>query len=239
MEDNMNKKILFLLCLTFSIYILGAQDIKRDIDLQITESGELLLNSTMPAAKLTINGDLEVNGKIETNVKVTETLEVLRNIIEHLNPVGSIQAFGGTVEPEGWLICDGREVSRTTYAELFAIIGISFGEGDGVNTFNLPDLTGKFLRGVSKNADGTDRPESDPDRDYRTSINGGSSGNNVGSYQADELKNHNHDYILYAGKWGRASDAGAWTGNSSAKTSSFGGNETRPKNVYVNYLIKY
>lgn len=235
----MNKKILFLLCLTFSIYILGAQDITKDIDLQITESGELLLNSTTPAAKLTINGDMQVNGTIETNVKVTETLEVLRNIIEHLNPVGSIQAFGGTVEPAGWLICDGREVSRTAYAELFAIIGISFGEGDGVNTFNLPDLTGKFLRGVSKNADGTERPESDPDKDFRTSINGGNSGNSVGSYQADELKRHNHKYISYYGKNGRASDAGAWTGNRDAFTADSGGNETRPKNVYVYYLIKY
>jgi microcystin-dependent protein len=55
---------------------------------------------------------------------------------------GQISMFGALVAPDGWLLCDGSAVSRTTYADLFAVIGTTFGIGDGVTTFNLPDLGG-------------------------------------------------------------------------------------------------
>lgn len=54
---------------------------------------------------------------------------------------GSIVAFGGTAAPEGWLICDGSAISRTDYADLFAVIGTNYGDGDGVTTFNVPDYS--------------------------------------------------------------------------------------------------
>ena len=53
-------------------------------------------------------------------------------------PVGTIAAFGGTSAPSGWLVCDGSAISRTTYANLFDVIGTSYGSGDGSTTFNLP-----------------------------------------------------------------------------------------------------
>jgi len=55
-------------------------------------------------------------------------------------PVGSILAWPTDTPPSGWLLCDGSAVSRTTYADLFAVIGTTFGAGDGSTTFNLPDL---------------------------------------------------------------------------------------------------
>lgn len=62
-------------------------------------------------------------------------------------PIGSIMAFGGATVPTGWLLCYGQVVSRTTYALLFAIIGIAYGAGDGSTTFNLPDLRGRIPLG--------------------------------------------------------------------------------------------
>lgn len=56
------------------------------------------------------------------------------------NPAGTIIDFAGTTAPQGYLNCDGSAVSRTTYANLFAAIGITWGNGDGVSTFNLPNL---------------------------------------------------------------------------------------------------
>jgi microcystin-dependent protein len=50
-----------------------------------------------------------------------------------------------STERDGWLLCNGRAVSRTTYASLYAYIGTTFGAGDGLNTFNLPDTTGRIL----------------------------------------------------------------------------------------------
>lgn len=64
-------------------------------------------------------------------------------------PIGAISAFGGTTAPNGWLLCQGQAISRTDYAELFAVIGTAFGNGDGVNTFNLPDPRDRFLEGAS------------------------------------------------------------------------------------------
>ena len=55
-------------------------------------------------------------------------------------PVGTISPFGGSVIPNGYLLCNGQAVSRTDYAELFAVIGIAYGIGDGSTSFNLPDL---------------------------------------------------------------------------------------------------
>ncbi len=54
-------------------------------------------------------------------------------------PIGAISAYGGDVAPAGWLLCNGAAISRTTYAELYAVIGTKFGAGDGSTTFNLPD----------------------------------------------------------------------------------------------------
>lgn len=68
-------------------------------------------------------------------------------IVNDSVPVGSIQAYGGMSAPTNWLICDGRAVSRTDYKELFKVIGVFFGAGDGATTFNLPDLTGRVAIG--------------------------------------------------------------------------------------------
>lgn len=60
---------------------------------------------------------------------------------------GMVASFAGTTAPEGWLVCDGSAVSRTDYADLFAQIGSTYGDGDGSVTFNLPDLSDCFIQG--------------------------------------------------------------------------------------------
>lgn len=63
--------------------------------------------------------------------------------------VGNIIAFSGVDIPYGYLVCDGSAVSRSYYNELFSVIGTTYGSGDGVNTFNLPNLSGKVGIGAS------------------------------------------------------------------------------------------
>jgi microcystin-dependent protein len=65
----------------------------------------------------------------------------------NVTPAGAVQFFAISTAPVGWLKANGAAVSRTLYANLFAVIGTSFGAGDGKTTFNLPDLRGEFLRG--------------------------------------------------------------------------------------------
>ncbi len=67
-------------------------------------------------------------------------------------PSGSIIAFGGAAAPDaGWLLCDGSNVSRSTYARLFAAISTAYGTGDGSSTFGLPDLRDRVLLGKGSN----------------------------------------------------------------------------------------
>jgi microcystin-dependent protein len=156
---------------------------------------------------------------------------------------GTIVAFAGATAPSGWLLCNGAAVSRTTYTALFAAIGISHGQGDGITTFNLPDYQGRFLRGVDNGAG------RDPDAASRSAMNaGGNTGGAVGSVQGHELASHHHSFITDEDSCvscsGSVADpidrAGFPTGSVGGRdTSNVGGNETRPVNAYVNWIIKY
>ena len=64
-------------------------------------------------------------------------------------PAGTMQMFAGNTIPAGWLLCDGSAVSRTDYAKLFSAIGTTWGAGDGLTTFNLPNTIGRFAEGAA------------------------------------------------------------------------------------------
>jgi microcystin-dependent protein len=72
---------------------------------------------------------------------------VSKKLLDAAVPIGEIKAFPTDTPPQGWLLCYGQAISRTTYAALFAVIGTRFGAGDGGSTFNLPDLRGRVLVG--------------------------------------------------------------------------------------------
>jgi len=154
-------------------------------------------------------------------------------------PIGSIIAWTTNTAPTGWLECDGSAVSRTTYVRLFAIISDDYGNGDGSTTFNLPDLRGEFLRGYDHGA-GTD-----PNAGTRTNRGDGTTGDNVGTKQADENKAHRHfadDGLKF---WVQDTgsptyDMGAMNINTRLdnRTAASGGNEARPTNINVMWCIK-
>ena len=95
------------------------------------------------------------------------------------SPVGAILPFGGSNPPSGYLICNGQAVSRIDYAELFAIIGTSFGAGDGSVTFNIPNLKGKTVVGYDAN-----------DTDFNAM--GKSGGEKAHTLSVSEMPSHNH-----------------------------------------------
>ena len=167
-------------------------------------------------------------------------------------PVGTVVAFAGNIassptdapsdyttniEALGWMLCDGRACEVSKYPELFAVLGYLYGGENG--QFNIPNYRGLFLRGVDGN---TGR---DPDASKRTpSKNGTKDG--VASLQEDALQIHQHSYQLVSETTGGAENKAAMLVesatnfttnplNSEARTSQ----ETRPKNVYVYYIIKY
>jgi microcystin-dependent protein len=80
-------------------------------------------------------------------------MDTLDQFVSRFCVVGMIADFAGPTAPSGWLICDGRTVSRTTYSKLFAVIGGYWGAGDGSTTFNLPNMNGRAAVGPGSMTD--------------------------------------------------------------------------------------
>jgi microcystin-dependent protein len=102
--------------------------------------------------------------------------KILSDVISALScplPPGTVIHVAQTTAPAGFLKADGRAVSRSQFAALFAAIGTAYGAGNGTTTFNIPDLRGEFIRGVD---DGR----------------GIDSGRQIGSSQEDNFKTHTH-----------------------------------------------
>lgn len=87
---------------------------------------------------------------------VTSAIQTQFNALD-VFPKGMISPFGGSSAPSGWLMCNGGAVSRTTYSALFAVIGTTYGSGDGSSTFNVPDLLGRSPIGSGSGTDLTAR----------------------------------------------------------------------------------
>ena len=166
-------------------------------------------------------------------------------------PSGVVFPFAGTAAPYGYLVCDGSAVSRSEYPALFVSLGSGtlHGVGDGSTTFNLPDYRGKFMRGL----DGT--AGNDPDKTTRTHPKTGAVvGDVVGSVQSDNFGTHTHvqnahsHNIVIKGNGGGGAVVpyanvlttpyNYSTDASTATNQNSGGNETRPKNANVNYIVK-
>lgn len=161
---------------------------------------------------------------------------VLDSIKYNAVPPGTVSAFAGSTAPTGYLMCNGQAVSRTTYSRLFAAIGTTWGSGDGSTTFNVPDARGEFIRGLD---DGR----------------GVDSGRTLGSSQDDAFQGHVHTGSTVYTKSG-SSNYGVdsnpegysnrliellQTGYDSDGTNGTPrtADETRPRNIAMNYIIKY
>lgn len=176
-------------------------------------------------------------------------------------PVGAVIAFAGAigdpgtphalhVESWGWMLCDGRQLAVHEYPELHAVLGQRYAQrgeaSEQATMFRIPDYRGYFLRGVDGGAG------VDPDAGSRASA-GQASSSEVGSIQQHALQKHEHEVqqaqTAQAMSQGAAVSAGPAleTGETRGGPRAMGNDatffasdgETRPKNVYVHFLIKY
>jgi microcystin-dependent protein len=144
-------------------------------------------------------------------------------------PTGSLQMFAGSASPSGWLTCDGAAVNRTTYAALFAVIGTTYGAGNGTTTFNLPDMRGRAPIGVGTGSGLTARALADE------------VGAETHTLTVAEMPSHTHTQFS-TGPKNNSFDSGTFVGNdSSGPTGSTGGdaahNNMQPS-LAVNFIIK-
>lgn len=166
-------------------------------------------------------------------------------------PTGSIIMWGGSGSdiPDGYLVCDGTKYDKEKYAALAKCIGNNFGIADS-SQFYVPDLRGRFIRGVDDTPGDTGR---DPDRKDRKDMQNPNlkAPSQVGSIQSDSFKSHDHkinkgDFGVHCRSFEGKSDGNDGNpfetkGGGSTTiggTEVCGGKETRPTNAYLYYIIK-
>lgn len=157
-------------------------------------------------------------------------------------PIGTILIWAGDPGdlPSTWKVCNGKQLKKTDYPDLYGTLGTRWDNDLGYQAdfFSIPDLRGVFLRGV--NDDRNDEFK-DPDVSSRRRLKGDSTVamDDAGSYQIDNIKAHQHYFIAGGGSSGprnaMSKDANL---EYYQETNLVGGNETRPVNVYIYYIIK-
>lgn len=156
-------------------------------------------------------------------------------------PVGMIIDYAGTTAPNGWLLCHGQAVSRATYAALFAVLGTTYGAGDGSTTFNVPDLRGRVIAGKD------DMGGSSANR-LTGNLSGGVNGDTLGATGGEEghvqtvteMASHNHgvndpQHGHVIGTNDPAGGAGAWPFVGGARTgaASVGAGSASPNSTGI------
>ena len=140
---------------------------------------------------------------------------------------GMIMLYGGQSAPDGFLLCNGAEVSRETYSTLFSILGTSYGEGDGSTTFNIPDLRSRVPVGVDAS-----------ENDFEDLGNQG--GEKEHTLTVAEMPSHNHATDRDGGgaAAGGGSSARALTSGVTGNTGGGEAHNNMQPYVTVNYIIK-
>ena len=153
--------------------------------------------------------------------------------------IGSIYMFAGSTAPAKFLVCDGSAVSRSTYSDLFDIVGTVYGAGDGSSTFNLPDLSGRVAVGASNHRalGSTGGSESvvlqDTDLPIHShSLPAHSHTNNIEVSMPSLSHTITQPVFTYAGPNGATTD-GQYSGSSVYGNGSTATNATRSTNVAV------
>lgn len=194
------------------------------------------LDTTDPVKAGTVSGPIDAPTDGHTNAPLQALANRTQYLYNRLLPVGSVLPYVGETAPIGFLVCNGASISRTTYAELYAVCGTNFGTVNG-SSFNIPDFRGAFLRGWDNGAG------VDPDAASRTATSfGGATGDSIGTEQADAFEAHTHTVNVEDGingaEAGATPDPSGSTTPATFNSGSTGGNETRPFNIAVNYIIK-
>ena len=146
-------------------------------------------------------------------------------------PIGTIVPFGSNTVPENWLLCDGSAISRTQYQDLFNTIGITFGQGDGFETFNLPDLRDRVPVGKDSN-----------DTDFN--LLGNTGGEKTHTLTVEEIPSHTHQ--IAKENWTISASTGTITihnyaGTERTASGSTGGGQAHnilQPYIVTNYIIK-
>lgn len=213
----------------------GCLDLDTDLSLCFTHLNTL---STSLADKITVSrkgapgGVCELDGDGLVPVENLPEIPAASLPANQSCPTGTIQFWAGVTVPEGWVECDGRWLSQEAYANLFAVIGATYGAN--AQNFHVPDARGFFARGWS-HASGVD-----PDAASRPARGDGAAGDRVGTPQTDSMLAHVHNFKTNGSLAPGGTQLTYLCPGSAANAvlSTTGGTENRPANICLMYIIK-
>ncbi len=154
-----------------------------------------------------------------------------------LLPVGAIIKWASDIIPPGFVELDGSTLDKTEYSALYAFLqdgGAGGIYGEDTDVFTLPDYRGRFVRGWDHGA------TNDPDAATRSDRGDTTDGDHVGTVEDDDIRSHQHSYINNEAddNISRFVNASILWGDEDGDSDNAGGDESRPKNKYLRYLIK-
>lgn len=120
---------------------------------EFTYNKPINIGSTIGIAGMLDQDDMSSDSA--THAATQQSIKAYVDGNQILSPTGSVVMYGAATAPTGWLICDGSAVSRTTYSDLFDVIGTTYGAGNGTTTFNLPDVRQRFPMGQAASGTGS------------------------------------------------------------------------------------
>jgi len=203
------------------------------------------ISNYLPIASETVAGVVELATSAEiiagTDEDKVMTPKAYADSISSLgigNPPGTIITFAGSSVPTGYLDCNGAQVDRVTYADLFTAIGEIYGVGDGVSTFNLPDLRGEFVRGWD-NSRGIDSGRSFGSTQNSANLSHSHGITDTG-HQHDNTVSTTTRTVADGGVNAGGTPSADTTDNATTRITIDvdGENESRPRNIALLYCIK-
>jgi microcystin-dependent protein len=218
----------------------SAADTTDDSTLTLIPSSKKLKVADAGITATQLATDSVITAKIQDGAVTAAKLDA--GAVSVLMPTGSIMSFAGSSAPTGYLLCNDTPISRTTYSALFALIGTTYGSGDGSTTFNIPDLRGRVIAGQD------DMGGSSANR--LTGLAGGVDGDVLGGFGGlethtlltAEMPSHTHTYNR-TGPSGGASVGGIGDGPdtgiaTSTETGLNGAHNNVQPTIILNYIIK-
>ena len=203
--------------------------------------------------------DSVITAKIQDGAVTSAKLDA--GAVSVLMPSGSLMPYAGSSAPTGYLLCDGAAISRTTYSALFALVGTTYGSGDGSSTFNIPDLRGRVIAGQDDMGGSSANRLTNQTGGVDGDTLGGTGGEEGQTLTTSQLASHSHFGANYGGTgtaylnaadqkiMANGNDGGASsyhffrttdTPNTATTSDSGGGtahNNVQPT-IILNYIIK-
>jgi microcystin-dependent protein len=244
----------------------GANQTADGSTIEVDSSGGYLKvpSNGIGSNELSSDASVDANRAVETNHIKDGSVTAAKldsGAVSVLMPTASLMPYAGSSAPTGFLLCDGAAISRTTYSDLFGVIGLTYGVGDGSTTFNIPDLRGRVIAGQDDMGGSSANRLTGLTGGVDGDVLGGTGGEETQTLTTNQIPAHSHFGANYGGTgtaylngtsqkiMTNGNDGGASsyhffrttdTPNSATTSDSGGGgahNNVQPT-IILNYIIK-